>query len=165
MVYVEQEDASVLYGNNLAHAEINAIVQLKRKEHPNIRSYTLYTTTEPCILCFGAVVMGNIRHLKFAARDGYAGAAEYREHSEYVKSKKIRIEGPFKPLEAVQIALHTYYELDKASKNHEHILSQMAADCEQGVTAGKELFRKRILDPLAEEKGSAEEAYREIFLE
>ena len=85
---------TVLYGNNLAHAEINAIVQLKRKEHPNIRAYTLYTTTEPCILCFGAIVMGNVRHCKYAARDRYAGAARYTEHSDYVKSKNIQIEGP-----------------------------------------------------------------------
>ncbi len=47
MIYVEQTDATVIYGSHLAHAEINAIVQLKRKEHPNIRSYTLYSTTEP----------------------------------------------------------------------------------------------------------------------
>ncbi len=42
MIYVEETDSSVIFGSSLAHAEINAIVKLKRKEHPNIRSYTLY---------------------------------------------------------------------------------------------------------------------------
>ena len=74
MICVDQADKPVIYGNSLAHAEINAIIQLKLKEHPNIRSYTLYSTTEPCILCVGAIVMGNIRHCKFAARDRDAGA-------------------------------------------------------------------------------------------
>ena len=74
MIFVEHTNEPVIYGSSLVHAEINAIVQLKRKEHPNIRSYTQYSTTEPCILCFGAIVMGNIRHFKFAARDRHAGA-------------------------------------------------------------------------------------------
>ncbi|MGI6562680.1 MAG: nucleoside deaminase [Clostridia bacterium] len=163
MVYIEQGEGPALYGNNLAHAEINAIVQLKRKEHPNIRAYTLYTTTEPCILCFGAIVMGNVRHCKYAARDRYAGAARYTEHSDYVKSKNIQIEGPHDILEAVQIALHTYFELDKSINRYEHILSQMTLDCPQGVLAGRELFKKGVLQKLAEEQGSAEEAYGTIW--
>jgi len=130
MVFVEQTNEPGIYGSNLAHAEINAIIQLKRKEHPNIRSYTLYSTTEPCILYFGAIVMGNIRHCKFAARDRYAGAAKYNEHSEYVKSRNIIVEGPHEKLEAVQIALATYYEFDKKIPYYEHIISQMALDCQ-----------------------------------
>ncbi|MFA7075580.1 MAG: nucleoside deaminase [Candidatus Izemoplasmatales bacterium] len=162
MIFVEQTEAPVIYGSSLAHAEINAIVQLKRKEHPNIRSYTLYSTTEPCILCFGAIVMGNIRHFKFAARDRYAGAVKYNEHSGYVKSKNIIVEGPHAELEAVQLALATYYELDKNLPNHEHIISQMALDCPEGVSAGRELFNKSILRQIAEENGSEVDAFREI---
>jgi len=29
----------------------------------NIRTFTLYTTLEPCPLCFGAIVMGSIRNV------------------------------------------------------------------------------------------------------
>jgi tRNA(adenine34) deaminase len=162
MIYVEKVDSPAIFGSSLAHAEINAIVKLKRKEHPNIRSYTLYTTTEPCILCFGAIVMGNIRHFKFAARDRYAGAVGYNEHSGYVRSKNITIEGPYEKLEAVQVTLASYYELNKNLPNHEHLLSQMALDCPQGVNAGRELFRESILHRLVEENGSAVDAFREI---
>jgi len=162
MIFVEKANAPAIYGSNLAHAEINAIVQLKRKEHPNIRSYTLYTTTEPCILCFGAIVMGNIRHCKFAARDRYAGATKYNEHSEFVKSKKIIVEGPHEELEAVQVALATYYELDKKMPNHEHIISEMALDCPEGVAAGKGLYNDSKLKRLVEENGSAADAFTEI---
>jgi hypothetical protein len=66
-------------------------------------------------------------------------------------------------LEAVQIALHTYFELDKSINRYEHILSQMTLDCPQGVLAGRELFKKGVLQKLAEEQGSAEEAYGTIW--
>ena len=164
MIFVEQADTSVIVGSSLAHAEINAIVQLKRKDHPNIRSYTLFTTTEPCILCFGAIVMGNIRHFKFAAQDRYGGATELNDRSDYVKSKNIKIEGPFEQLEAVQIALSTYYELELKIPNYEHLLNQMALICPQGVRAGKILFNERVLRRLADENKTIADAFREIFI-
>lgn len=162
MICVDQADEPVIYGSSLAHAEINAIIQLKLKEHPNIRSYTLYSTTEPCILCFGAIVMGNIRHCKFAARDRYAGATKFNEQGEYVKSKNIKVDGPHEKLEEIQVALATYYELDKKLSNHEHIISQMAIDCPKGVAAGRGLFNDSILNQLVEENRPAVDAFNEI---
>ncbi|MDD4297371.1 MAG: nucleoside deaminase [Ruminiclostridium sp.] len=162
MIFVEQADSPAIFGSSIAHAELNAIVQLKRKEHPNIRSYTLYTTTEPCILCFGAIVMGNIRHFKYAARDKYAGAAGYTEHSDYVKSKKIKIEGPHEQLEAVQVALASYFELEKNTLNNEFFLAQMAAHCPHGVSAGRKLFSKGLLRRLVDDNNKASDAFREI---
>lgn len=162
LIFVEQADAPAIFGSNLAHAEINAIVQLKREEHPDIRSYTLYTTTEPCILCFSAIVMGNIRHCKYAARDSYAGAATYNGISNYVKSKNIKFEGPHKDLEEVQIALSVYFELEKSLTNHERIISQMEQDCPEGVTAGRELFKSSVLRQLARENGTISDAYTVI---
>jgi len=106
--------------------------------------------------------MGNIRHCKFAARDRYAGATKYNEHSEYVKSKKIIVEGPHEKLEAVQVALATYYELNNKFSNHEHIISQMALDCPEGVAAGKELFNDSKLKRLVEENRSAADVFTEI---
>lgn len=164
MIFVEHTDESVISGSSLAHAEINAIVQLKRKEHPNIRSYTLFTTTEPCILCFGAIVMGNIRHFKFAAQDRYGGATELNDRSNYVKSKNIQIEGPFEQLEAVQIVLSTYYELEKNMPNYEHLLAQMELVSPQGVNTGKLLFKERILRSLADENKPIADAFREILM-
>lgn len=109
-----------------------------------------------------AAAIGNIRHLKFAARDRYAGATKYNEHSEYVKSKNIVVEGPHEKLEAVQVALATYYELDKKLTNHERIISHMSLDCPEGVAAGRELFNDSILRQLVEKNGSAADAFREI---
>ncbi len=162
MIFVEQSELSVLYGTSIAHAEINAIAQLKRAAHPHIRSYTLYSTTEPCLLCFGAIVMGNIRHFKYAARDRYAGAAHCHEHNAYVRSKKIKIEGPHAELAAVQTALATYYELEKNLPNQQQIIAQMAIDCPDGVRAGRELFAQERLRKIALRNGAVAEAFAAI---
>jgi tRNA(Arg) A34 adenosine deaminase TadA len=83
MVYNAKGDNMILYNNKLAHAEINTILLLKDIEHPNLKKYTLYTTMEPCILCFGAIVLGNIRFVKYAARDRFAGACSLNKIHEY----------------------------------------------------------------------------------
>ncbi len=108
--------------------------------------------------------MGNIRHFKYAARDGYAGAAQYNEHSDYVKSKNIIIEGPHKQLEAVQITLSTYYELQNALSNHENIISKMAQDCPQGVSAGREFFAKGELGLFVENGSSVADVFNTICM-
>ena len=78
--------------HQIAHAEINAILKLSEITDPdiksNIRTFTLYSTMEPCPLCFGAIVMGSIRNVKYAARDNYAGATELNHSIEYIKNKK-----------------------------------------------------------------------------
>ena len=106
--------------------------------------------------------MGNIRHCKFAARDRYAGAVAYNEHSSYVKSKNIKFEDPHEELEAVQIAMSVYYELNKNLANCEYLISHMALDCPKGVSVGRELYKESKLRRLAEGNASAADAYREI---
>ena len=74
-----------LAGTTVAHAEMTALSQLKEKEHPEIRTYTLYTTLEPCPMCFGTMVMMNVRNLQYAGRDGFAGATALRNTPVYQK--------------------------------------------------------------------------------
>lgn len=73
-IYEKSAPLPQILNHQLAHAEINAILQLNEEEHPNIRSYILYSAMEPCPLCLGAIAMGSIKYVKFAARDGWAGA-------------------------------------------------------------------------------------------
>lgn len=101
--------AGLISFHQLAHAEINAILQISEMTtpnlHANIRQYTLYTTMEPCPLCFGAIVMGSIRFVKYAARDRWAGAVALNEALCYIQRKNISVEGPFAACEVVQIAM------------------------------------------------------------
>src|SRR5919201_6817188 len=66
-----------IFGSRVAHAEINALVQLGTE-----RRYfecTLWTTLEPCAQCIGAAWLSTIGRVAFAASDVYAGAAKLIE--------------------------------------------------------------------------------------
>ena len=140
--------------HQLAHAEINAVLQLSEQTkpnlHPNIRKYTLYAVMEPCPLCFGAIVMGSIRNVKFAARDGFAGAASLNDSLEYIKRKKINVEGPFDELEHIHIAIQTCYELENAT-NIRRLIDKWQEDCPLGVQIGEKLYNEGILKQFADE--------------
>ena len=40
-------------------------------------------------MCFGTMVMMNIRNIYFAARDGFAGATALNDKLDYIKNKNI----------------------------------------------------------------------------
>ncbi len=74
--------------SKVAHAEMIAVQSLDLQLHNDPHSYIIYACAEPCLMCFGAIVMGNIRTIKIAAKDAHAGSVEIAEFSDYVKSKK-----------------------------------------------------------------------------
>ena len=143
-------DGTISY-HQLAHAEANAILELSEvaepNQHPNIRKYTLYTTMEPCPFCFGAIVMGSIRNVKYAARDRFAGATALNSAIHYIKRKNIVFEGPFEDIEIVQIALQTCFEM--SSRNAEILINAWQEDCPAGVRTGKHLYKSGDLYALA----------------
>jgi tRNA(Arg) A34 adenosine deaminase TadA len=53
-------------GTNLAHAEVNALIQLPRGWY---LAHTLYSTLQPCLLCTGAICHTHIGTVRYAARD------------------------------------------------------------------------------------------------
>ena len=142
-------DGAIKY-HQIAHAEINAILKLSEinddEIHKNIRTYTLYSTMEPCPLCFGAVVMGSIRNVKYAARDNWAGATALNESIRYIRNKRIVVSGPYDELEKVQIALQVCHELRESnSRTVDILLSSWEAICEDGVVLGKHLHKNDAL--------------------
>lgn len=48
-----------LSGSKIAHAEMNAIYSSKQ----GIMNATIYSTMEPCVMCFGAIVMNGIKEI------------------------------------------------------------------------------------------------------
>lgn len=91
-----------LTGTPLAHAEVNALLQMGY-ERPDPRP-TLYTTTEPCPLCMGAARMAGVGRVVFATRDPWAGAASMAESVPYLARVGPRVEGPEPALEAALAA-------------------------------------------------------------
>ncbi|MCF3641840.1 nucleoside deaminase [Rhizobium sp. TRM95111] len=63
--------------NHLGHAEMNLFqaVFAGRYSFGHADGLTLYTTLEPCIMCFGTLLHLPIARLVYAMEDGYGGCA------------------------------------------------------------------------------------------
>ncbi len=131
---------SALRGTNMAHAEMIALSQLKRDEHPRIKSYTCYTTLEPCPMCFGAMVMMHIRSIKYGAKDGVAGSLALRDATAYLASKQLKTELAPAVLAGLQTALMTAFELGRKHPRQAELIEAWRRDCPEGTAAGSELY-------------------------
>jgi tRNA(adenine34) deaminase len=151
-----------LAGTYMAHAEMTAMISLKEKEHPNVKQYVLYTTMEPCPMCFGTMVMMGIRNIRFAARDGVAGAAELNNKMDYIKSKGIEIKAESAEMEVFQICLQTAYEYMRSHNRMEEILNAWRVYCSDGVNLGGELHHERFFIEALNNEKPIDEIYNEV---
>lgn len=152
-----------LAGTCMAHAEMTAMINLKEKEHPNIRKYTLYTTMEPCPMCFGAMVMMNIRNLRYAAKDGFAGATELNEKMGYIKGKRMDIKKEAAELEVFQICLQTAYECNRKHNRIEELFHSWGTHSSEGVELGKKLYDEGYFEEAVRQNKSLEEIYDRVI--
>lgn len=127
----------------LAHAEVNAILALSG-ESVDPRALTLFTTAEPCPLCIGAIVIANIRALRYASREPFAGSVALLGASPYVRSKAISVCGPDDPqLEGFLIAIGTEFHLRATSPRVAELVALSAAVRPDAVALGERLHRSR----------------------
>lgn len=154
-------------GVPLAHAEINALLALDY-DAVNARQCTLYTTTEPCPQCAGALVMCNVRHVRYASRDPWAGAANLFQISPYMASKNTRVEGPPDPLfEAALIAIQAEYMLREGARRGkpdplarpDPVLDALESIVPQAVALGERLYRERSLQAMRDEHLPARQVF------
>jgi len=155
---------SPLAGTNMAHAEMNALIGLKESEHPNIRSYILYTTMEPCHMCFGTAVMMNIRNIHYAADDGFAGATSLNEKLDYIKRKSVNIVKIGEELEAFQLILQSAYEYKRKHPRIENILSRWREVNNLAIDIAKELYGSGYFERARDENKSIEDIYSEVIM-
>lgn len=135
---------SVISHNELAHAEINALLKLDNRIHTARQKYTLYSTMEPCPLCFGAFYMSGIRNLEFAAKDKWAGSTNLKDATPYLSFKPVQVKGPIIYLEQLSIVLNIYFDLRLKKGEPNPVSDRMAEDypiaaalAKQWLTAGK----------------------------
>jgi tRNA(adenine34) deaminase len=104
--------AGQIFGSRVAHAEINALVQLGID-----RRYvdcTLWTTLEPCAQCIGAAWLSTIGRVAFAASDVYGGASRLIERqieaADSARDFHMEVEGPLGgPLAVFSELLHVAF--------------------------------------------------------
>lgn len=84
-------EGGVISGHDLAHAEINALLDLQDVPRPDCYGWTVLTTVQPCPQCAGAVAMSGLRALEYAAPDPWAGCTRLLTDDPYVSRKGIRV--------------------------------------------------------------------------
>ena len=170
-VYEHLEIPNRISGHPFAHAEIDAMLQINASNNYSIRDYTLYTTCEPCYLCFGAMLINSIKHLKFAARDKVGGATRLNTSDEYIKNKNIVVDGPHSELEPIIIVLQTCYELNwkmthsnqgLQGKSLERFISVWFRNRLEGAELGMQLFREGTLEKLKRDNAPFKEVFQII---
>jgi tRNA(Arg) A34 adenosine deaminase TadA len=126
--------------NKVAHAETIAVQSLDLKVYNDPGSYIVYACAEPCPMCFGTIVMGNIRTIKIAAKDAYCGATEMAELSAYVKSKQMKIS--FEPglMGAVQVTMQSYFELKNNPERSKPLHDKARAEYNHSLILAQELL-------------------------
>lgn len=155
-------EAGLLYGQTLAHAEINALVALPTDEIDR-HTCTLYTTLEPCPLCLGAFYMSSVRQMRYAARDRFAGSVDLIGATLYLSRKPVKVTGPERAdLETVLIAWSVESLLDYEGEAKYAVLEAWEAVVPNGVTLGKELHRDGTLKSLKAIRASVAEVIRNI---
>lgn len=152
-----------LAGTNMAHAEMNALFGLKAMDHPHIRTYILYTTMEPCPMCFGTAVMMNIRKINYGARDGFAGAAELNNKLEYIKNKNINLKYEGGEIEVFQLILQTAFEYERQHPRVEELFSTWRKVNNLAIDCGKELYDLGYFPQAVKDNKPIEEIYNEVI--
>ncbi|TMG71698.1 MAG: nucleoside deaminase [Chloroflexi bacterium] len=125
----------------LAHAEVNAILALSAESF-DPRALTLFTTAEPCPLCVGAILMANIRALRYASREPFAGSVAMLRATPYVRSKEVSVHGPNdSQLEGFLIAIATEFHLRAAGPRVAELVALSAVVRPDAVALGERLYR------------------------
>ncbi len=156
----EPED-TYISGVRLAHAEINALLALEFNGILEVRGITprdctIYTTTEPCPMCAGAIVMANLRRVCFASRDPWAGSTNLYQFG-YMGLKNMAVIGPTEPtLEDILVAIQVEYFLRKGRQRGiptqtgraHSIFARYAEMSPRADTFGRALFQNGLIERL-----------------
>lgn len=157
----DAESGGRLQGNPLAHAEINALLELDygaMEPHECV----LYTTTEPCPLCLGALYMSGVRNLYYAARDCRSGSSNLLGVTPYLTGKPVRVSGPLPEIEALMLVLQTEFNLRRDARRAAELVGASRAISPAAVRLGEDFYRSGDLWFMALNGRSASEAIRAL---
>lgn len=150
-------------GHDLAHAEINTLLDLQVKHHPACYSWTVYTTVEPCPQCAGAVAMSSIRGLCYAAPDPWAGASDILTDHRYVSRKEMRVSRAPAGVQsaALRLVLVSFLESGHhASGEFMQCFAPYAGD----LQAAQQLHQQGMLQQLRQDRAGLDEALAAVRL-
>ncbi len=164
-IHEHSGEGGTLFGHKLAHAELNALVKLDYDAHA-ARECVLYTTTEPCPLCAGALRMADLSELRYASREPWAGSAAMFETVPYLKRGNVRVVGPEdRRLEAVLVALKVERFLRLEPEILDRFLRLYGEVLPGAAGSGQRLYRSGVLRAMNEEGAPASEVLLRVSKE
>ncbi|MCP4117566.1 MAG: nucleoside deaminase [Desulfobacteraceae bacterium] len=115
-ILMESENTIITEKDCTGHAEANLMRRASRKYDPEfLAKCTLYTSTEPCPMCAGAIFWGNVRRVVYGLSEeglyGMMGADD--EEVLLLPCREILVRGK-KPIQVIGPVLE-----DEAKKVHE----------------------------------------------
>jgi tRNA(adenine34) deaminase len=144
-IYDREPSGRAIWGTRLAHAEMNALAPLDPREI-QLEACVLYTTTEPCPMCTGAIRMCHIGEVRYASRDTMGGSVALLQATPFMQLHPCRVVEPERAdLEALIIALHVELALRLATTRTLMLPGAWQAVSPAGVQLGTELFHSRQL--------------------
>lgn len=152
----------VISGHDLAHAEINALLDLPHTRRPECLSWTVLTTLEPCPQCAGAVAMSGIRGLHYAAPDPWGGCARLLTDDPYVARKRMRVGRAPEAVARAALRLALLGFLEKGHRPEERFLQSFAPHRED-LRAAQDLFDSRTWLALKERRAPLSDVLRELL--
>lgn len=156
MIGCKNDISRRITNSKLAHAEMNAIYSSRE----NLRGMVIYSTMEPCVMCFGAIVMNAISDIFFAARDGLAGGTNLT--NDYIERRNIKVHEHHEFLEIVQLILKTDYILRYMSVRADELLKYWYVTCPIGIQMGREWHKSNKLQSYKEQECTIDRIIDEI---
>nr|WP_232337793.1 nucleoside deaminase [Deinococcus arboris] len=149
----------VIAGHDLAHAEINALLNLEATPRPACYSWTLLTTVQPCPQCAGAIAMSGLRAVAYAAPDPWAGCTRLLTDDEYVVKKRIRVERAPEGVArlALQLMLQALLEEGRV-RGTSAVLDSFAAQDPEAVALAERLHQAGPLSALRQRRAPLADA-------
>jgi tRNA(adenine34) deaminase len=146
-------EGSQLAGKRIAHAEINALIDMAMDWRAvDIYDCKLYSSIEPCPMCIGAVLMSHMKEVHYAVRDSGAGGTSLIDKTPFFRSNNIQVIGSQdSELETVLMAIQVEATLSQAHPNPEAWIEKMSSGVPLGARLGYQLFETRSLIQWKEE--------------
>ncbi|WP_339093831.1 NUDIX domain-containing protein [Deinococcus sp. VB142] len=154
--------AGVIGGHDLAHAEINALLNVPDMRRPDCLSWTVLTTVEPCPQCAGAIAMSGIRGVSYAAPDPWAGCTRLLTDDPYVSGKGMRVSRAPDPLPAAALRLMLVALLEEGNALDGRLM-QTFTPYKQDLKAAVRLHDSGTLSRLRSGGAGLEDALTELL--
>lgn len=143
------------------HAETECIQLLDIEKYPDLKNYTLYTSMEPCPMCIGTIIMSNIKRVRVAAHDSWAGAADICIKNAYAQKKSVEVVFADDFLANMQIALQGCVEL-RYNGTEGAVYKSFANMYPLGASVAYRLFSEGIAEKYVDERTPFGEVFDSI---